>query len=102
MIWIAFSRIFSTLLNLIQIGRLSGEEKDLEIFILCHQLDVMVRLQSKLVKPNRAEKMILTLLTRKLKLSTQPSTKQLRYFVRIVKPETVIRWHRELVRRKCI
>jgi transposase len=61
---------------------------------------MMTRLQTKPVKPNRAEKMTLTVLTKQLKRSTNRSTHKLRDIIRIVKPETVIRWHRELVRRK--
>ena len=68
--------------------------------ILRHQLDVMTRLQAIPIKPNRAEKMTLALLTKKLKRSTNRSNHKLRDIIRIVKPETVIRWHREFVRRK--
>lgn len=47
MIWLAILHIFSTVLELIHIGRLSEKDKDLEITILRHQLDVMTRLQAK-------------------------------------------------------
>jgi putative transposase len=100
MIWLAISHIFSIIVELVHIGRLSDKDKDLEIMILRHQLDVMSRLQAKPVKPNRAEKMTLAVLTNKLKQSTNRSSSQLRDIIRIVKPETIIRWHRELVRRK--
>ena len=100
MVWLAFSHIFSTILELVHIGRLSEKDKDLEIMILRHQLDVMTRLQTKPVKPNRVEKLTWAVLTKKLKQSTNRSTRQLRDIIRIIKPETVIRWHRELVRRK--
>lgn len=100
MVWLAFSHIFSTILELVHIGRLSEKDKDLEIMILRHQLDVMTRLQTKPVKPNRVEKLTLAVLTKKLKQSTNLSTRQLRDIIRIIKPETVIRWHRELVRHK--
>lgn len=100
MVWLALLHIFSTLLALVHIGRWSEKDKDLEIMILRHQLDVMTRLQAKPVKPNRAEQMTLAVLTKKLKQSTNRSTSQLRDVIRIIKPETVFRWHRELVRRK--
>jgi transposase len=100
MIWLAISLVFSTVLELIHIGRLSEKDKDLEIMILRHQLDVMTRLHAKPIKPNRAERMTLAVLTKNLKQSTKRSTHQLRDIIRMVKPETVIRWHRELVRRK--
>ena len=57
MVWLVISHIFSAILELLRIGRLS--DKDLEIMILRHQLDVMTRLQTKPVKPNRAEKLTL-------------------------------------------
>lgn len=92
MIWLAILHILSTVLELIHIGRLSDKDKDMEIMILRHQLDVLTRLQIKPVKPNRAEKMTLAVLTKKLKQSTNRSTAQLRDVIRIIKPETVIRW----------
>jgi len=100
MVWLALLHIFSTILELVHIGRLSDKDKDLEIMILRHQLDVMTRLQSKPVKPNRVEKLTLAILTTKLNQSANRSTSQLRDVIRIIKPETVIRWHPELVRRK--
>lgn len=46
MIWFVITHIISTLLEWIRIGRLSDEEKDLEIIILRHQLDILERLMS--------------------------------------------------------
>jgi putative transposase len=44
--------------------------------------------------------MTLAVLTTKLKRITHRSTNQLREIIRIFQPETVLGWHRELVRRK--
>ena len=41
MIWLAILHIFSTVLELVHIGRLSDNDKYLEIIILRRQLDVM-------------------------------------------------------------
>ena len=100
MLWFLIGHIFSTLISLIRISRLSENDKDLEIIILRHQLDVMVRKQNQPVKPNRAEKATLALLTAQLKKNTNRTIRQLGDVIRIVRPETVIRWHRQLVRRK--
>ena len=43
MVWFFIGHIFSILLSLIRVSRLSENDKDLEIVILRHQLDVMVR-----------------------------------------------------------
>jgi hypothetical protein len=46
--------------------------------------------------------MTLAQLTAILKQSSKRSIRQLGGVIRIVRPETAIRWHRELVRRKWI
>ena len=83
-----------------RIGRFSEQEKDLEILILRQQLAILHRKQEKPVKPNRAEKMMLAVLTTRLKEVTQRPAGHLKGIIRIFQPETVIGWHRELVRRK--
>ena len=100
MLWSIIGNIFSVLLSLVRVSRLSENDKDLEIIILRHQLDVMARNQKQPIRPNRAEKATLAILTGQLKKNTKRTIRQLGDVTRIVKPETVIRWHRELVRRK--
>jgi hypothetical protein len=100
MLWFFIGHIFSVFLSLIRASRLSENDKDFEIIILRHQLDVMVRKQNKPIRPNRAEKAILALLTAQLKQNTQRTIRQLGDVIPIVRPATAIRWHRELVRRK--
>ena len=100
MVWFVISLTFSTLLELITIGRLSDQEKDLEILILRHQLDILERKRTEPIKPSKAEKLTLTVLTNKLKNVKKCSADQLRDIIRIFQPETVLKWHRELVRRK--
>ena len=58
MVWFFIGHIFSILLSFIRVSRLSENDKDLEIIILRHQLDVMVRKQNKPIRPNRAEKAV--------------------------------------------
>ena len=99
MLWSLIGNVFSVLLSLVRISRLSENDKDLEILLLRHQLDVMVRKQRQPVRPNWAEKATLALLTAQLKKNTKRMIRQLGDVTRIVRPETVIRWHRELVRR---
>ena len=73
MIWFVLARFFSTILTFIQLSRLSESEKDIEIAILRHQLDVMTRLHNKPVRPNRAEKLSLAMLvgTSKIQATAQ-------------------------------
>lgn len=70
---------------------MSDNEKDLEILLLRHQLDILERKQKRLVRPNRAEKLILAVLIARLKQATKRPAGQLRDVIRIFQPETVLR-----------
>ena len=52
------------------------------------------------IKPSKIEKLTLGVLTNKFKQTTHQTANQLRGVIRIFRPETVLRWHRELVRKK--
>ena len=68
--WFVLFYLFSTLISLVSICRLSQQEKDLEILLLRHQLAILERKFDKPVKPNRAEKLTLAVLTARLRLVT--------------------------------
>ena len=98
--WFILAQILTVLISIVRIGRMEEQEKYLEILILHQQLAILQRKQEKPVKTNRTEKMMLAILTAKLKSVTRWSTGQLRSTLRIVQLETVLDWHRDLVRRK--
>jgi putative transposase len=100
MIWFVVMHLFATLLDLIRIGRLSEHEKDLEILLLRQQLGIAERKLHKPVRASRVERLTLAVVTAKLKSSSNRSIGQLRHVIRIFQPETVLGWHRQLVRRK--
>ena len=100
MIWLAIHHIFSILISLAYFGRMSESEKELEIIILRHQLDVMVRKQKRPIRPDCCDKVILATLAAQLKQYSERTISQWNAIIRIVRPETVLRWHREMVRRK--
>jgi putative transposase len=100
MFWSIVALVFSVLLELFNLRDLSNYEKDLEVLILRHQLDILDRKQTRHNRPSKAEKLALAVLTNKLKTMSNRSASQLRNVVRIFQPETVLKWHRELVRRK--
>ena len=98
--WFILTQIFSVLIQLIGIGRKSDQEKDLEIIILRYQLDMAQRKLQTPLKPTRVEKLTLAVLVTKLKQGSRRPASQLRDLVRLFQPETVLRWHRQLIRRK--
>jgi hypothetical protein len=58
MFWSTLAHLFTVLLELICIRQVSVHNKDLEILILRHQLNILIRKQKKPIKPNRAEKLV--------------------------------------------
>lgn len=98
--WFVAMEIFWTLLKWVRLGRKSESEKTLEILLLRRQLAIVVRTLDKPIRPSRREKLTLAVLTAQLKAKTGRTAKDLGDIIRIVQPETVLKWHRELVRRK--
>ena len=88
MAWFILAHFFGALLGLLGLSRRSAADKDLEILILRHQLNIVARKQQKPIKPSRANKLIFAVLVNRLKQRTHRSTQQLREIVRIFKPET--------------
>ena len=60
----------------------------------------MERHLNKPVRPSRIEKLTLAVVTAKFKAVTGQSSSQLKAVIRLFQPETVLKWHRDLVRRK--
>ena len=98
--WFIIKHIFSTIFSFISIGRLSDEEKDLEILILRQQLAILERKKQHPIKPSKIEKLTLGVLSNKFKEKTHQTANQLRGVIRIFQPETVLHWHHELVQKK--
>jgi putative transposase len=84
----------------VSIGRLSDQEKDLELLVLRQQVRMLERQLDKPVRPSRIEKLTLAIVAAKLKRVTHRSAAGLRDVLLLFQPETVLKWHRELVRRK--
>jgi len=84
--WFLLAYFFSTMLAFSGFGRGSEADKDLEILILRHQLNIVARKQQKLIRPTRTEKLILAVLVDHLKHQTLRSSQQLQEIIRIFKP----------------
>jgi len=98
--WYILADIFKVILTLFRLGFHSDQEKDLEILLLRHQLNILERKRNQIVRADRVDRMLLSVLADRLKLISGRSTSKLSDIIRIFQPETVLRWHRELVRRK--
>jgi transposase InsO family protein len=80
--------------------RLAPDEKDLQIALLRQQLRMLERQAKQQPRRSRPEKLMLITLVTGLMAPTRRLHDHLREVVLLVQPETVMKWHRELVRRK--
>ena len=100
MVWLIVMHLFVIWLDCLWLGRHSDQEKDLQILLLRHQLAIAERKLKQPVRVSRAEKLTLAVLAARLRAVTGHPIKQLDRVIRLFQPETVFKWHRELVRRK--
>ena len=92
--------IWDFLLDLVAIVRLSNDAKDLEILLLRQQLRIVERKQKRGPIIPRWQKIPLAVLAMRLKQKSDNASDALRQTILLFKPETVVSWHRDLVRRK--
>ncbi len=92
-------RIIALILECLILRCRSERAKDLEILLLRHQLQALQR-TTRPPRVGHADKVLLVSLATALKAATTETRGLWRRAVLVVSPETVLRWHRELVRRK--
>lgn len=99
MFWFALCHLFSSVVDLITLRQSPDVQKDIQILLLRQQVRVLQRKVRQPKRFSRLEKMLLAVLVAKLRriASDFPAYVQP---ILIFSPDTVLRWHRELVRRK--
>ena len=99
MVWSVLVFAMALLLDLITAHRQPEGAKDLEIVFLRQQLRVLQRRRPR-PQLSRWEKVTPAVLATKLRQLTAGSRQRWSRSVLLVTPETLLRWHRNLVRRK--
>src|SRR4051794_7813354 len=99
MFWSALAHLVVLLLDLLTARRQPACAKDLEIAVLRHQLRVALRRQPQ-PRLSRWEQLTLALLVTRLRNLPGVARRRWSRSVLLVTPETVLRWHRDLVRQK--
>ena len=99
MFWFVLTHIVAFLVDLATAPRRTDRDKDLQILLLQHQVRLL-QPQRPPPRLTRAEKLTLAVLTTKLARLTAGPRSRLEQYLLLVKPDTVLKWHRELVRRK--
>ncbi len=100
MIFSVLAHILAFVIDLCTGGRRSEQAKDLEILVLRQQLRILQRTQTHPPRPTRWEKLTLAVLTATLKDVAKKVRHPWRHSLLLFTPETILRWHRDLVRRK--
>ena len=100
MTFAAFANLFSVVLDFLSLFLRSDREKNLEILLLRKPLRILLRTQARPPRLSWREKLPLAMLAGKLVQRATNSRKRLSQSLVLFTPETVLRWQRELVRRK--
>ncbi len=100
MVWFVLLHLVLFLVGLVTVTRRTDRDKDMEILLLRHQLRLWQRERSRSPRLSRWEKLTLAVLTAKLTHLTAGPRARLDQVLLLFKPETVLKWHRELVRCK--
>src|SRR5262245_14412337 len=93
-------QLFSFVFDLLFLLPPSEPEKNLELLLLRQQLRILQRTHRRPPRLSLWEKLPLSVLVAKLARSSSESRTKLAQSLVLFTPETVLRWHRDLVRRK--
>ena len=100
MLWHILYQVISLIISILQLRLQSDAAKDIEILLLRRELAILQRHYHGRIRPERVDKLFLTVWIMHLKKNLGYKVKQLGNVISVVQPETVLGWHRELVRRK--
>jgi len=92
--------VWAFVLDLAAVSRLTKDEKDLEIVLLRQHLRIVERKQARGPHLPRWQKVPLAALAMPLKDKATDTRARLEESLLLFKPETVVGWHRALVRWK--
>ena len=100
MVWFVLMHLVGFLVDLLTATRRPDHDKDLQILVLQRQLRFLQRERPQPLRLSRWEKLTLAVLMAKLASISAGPRARLDQLLVLFKPETVLKWHRELVRRK--
>jgi hypothetical protein len=100
MVFFVLASLLSWLIDLATLRIRSDRARELEILLLRRQLAILQRTQPRPPRLSRWEKLGLAVLVGKLGALPRQTRSRVQESLRLVTPATVLRWHRELVRRK--
>jgi transposase len=100
MAWSFAAQLLTLLIDLLTTHHHSERAKDLEIALLRQQLCLLRRQQARPPRLRRADRVFLATLAHRLSTLARATRQPWHASCLLVSPATILRWHRELVRRK--
>jgi len=100
MIFTLLLSLITLVLDVLATVGIAADEKDLEIALLRQQLRILERKGKSRHRLSLPEKLMLVALAGQLKGKGRVLNEWLRACLVLVQPETLLKWHRDLVRRK--
>ena len=100
MVWSLIAQVVKIFLDVVSLRLIADATKDLELLVLRQQLRILERRVGKPVRPSRAEKLLLAVTALQIKERAQAGRQRFKDSLLLFKPATVLKWHRELVKRK--
>ena len=100
MVWSIVAQVFGLILDVLGLLHQTSREKDLEVLLLRQHLRIVERQQAHRPRLSRWEKLTLVVLAVHLKAGTENSRRRLQEVLLLFKPDTVLKWHRDMVRPK--
>jgi putative transposase len=100
MLYLLLAHLVSLLLDVFAIRQHSDRHKELQILLLRQQLRSLQRQHPQKPNVSRWEKLALAVLAAKLSGLGREDKTKLNEVLLLFKPDTILRWHRDLVRRK--
>jgi hypothetical protein len=100
MFWYSLHQLIAFLLDIRHVVRQPLDQKDLGILFLRQQLAIVRRRKKRGPTLSHFEKLLFAALVIQLKRTWLPFREQLGNFLLLFQPDTLLRWHRDLVRKK--
>jgi hypothetical protein len=100
MVWSCCLHLLALLLDLIAARRHEDRAKDLEIALLRQQVLLLQRDQRQPPRLTRWDRLVLALVAHMLSVAARKARRSWHHSLLLFTPATMLRWHRDLVRRK--
>jgi putative transposase len=100
MVWYIFHVVVALLWDVVRRSRLSADDKTIEVLVLRQQVLILRRHQKRRPSISQAEKFMLITLLEPVCRFGRAQKAQLERLILVFKPETLLGWHRDLVKKK--